>query len=171
MTSYLACVGTRPEIIKMAPVYRSLKERGETVQVLHTGQHDAMAHALYRFFEMGPDFDMHLERKVPSLSHLTAELMQGIDETVAQASPDVVLVQGDTASAFVGAMVGFFRHIPVAHIEAGLRTGLNDPFPEEKTANSLADWRIGTFRQPGKPRPICCARAFLRIRFLKWATP
>ena len=68
MTTYLACVGTRPEIIKMAPVYRSLKERGETVQVLHTGQHDDMAHALYRFFEMGPDYDMHIERKVPSLS-------------------------------------------------------------------------------------------------------
>lgn len=150
MTSYLACVGTRPEIIKMAPVYRSLKERGETVQVLHTGQHDAMAHALYRFFEMGPDFDMHLERKVPSLSHLTAELMQGIDETVAQASPDVVLVQGDTASAFVGAMVGFFRHIPVAHIEAGLRTGLNDPFPEEKNREligRLAHWHFPPTRQ------------------------
>jgi len=145
MTTYLACVGTRPEIIKMAPVYRSLKERGETVQVLHTGQHDDMAHALYRFFEMGPDYDMHIERKVPSLSNLTAELMQGIDEKVAQAQPDVVLVQGDTASAFVGAMVGFFRHIPVAHIEAGLRTGLNDPFPEEKNREligRLAHWHF-----------------------------
>jgi UDP-N-acetylglucosamine 2-epimerase (non-hydrolysing) len=145
MTSYLACMGTRPEIIKMAPVYRSLKERGQTVRVLHTGQHDEMAQALYRFFDMAPDYSMHIERKVPTLSHLTAELMQGMDEQVAQAQPDVVLVQGDTASALVGAMVGYFRHIPVAHIEAGLRTGLHDPFPEEKNREligRLANWHF-----------------------------
>lgn len=150
MTSYLACLGTRPEIIKMAPVYRSLKARGQTVRVLHTGQHDDMAHALYRFFDMAPDYRMHMERKVPTLSHLTAELMQGMDEHVARAQPDVVLVQGDTASALVGAMVGYFRHIPVAHIEAGLRTGLNDPFPEEKNREligRLANWHFPPTQQ------------------------
>ena len=145
MTSYLACMGTRPEIIKMAPVYRSLKARGGTVQVLHTGQHDDMAHALYRFFGMGPDLHMNITRQVPTLSGLTAELMQGIDEKVAQARPDVLLVQGDTASALVGAMVGYFHHIPVAHIEAGLRTGQQDPFPEEKNREligRLAHWHF-----------------------------
>lgn len=145
MTTYLACIGTRPEIIKMAPVYRSLKERGETVQVLHTGQHGEMAHALYRFFGMGPDFDMHIARKVPTLSNLTAELLQGIDQTVEQARPDVLLVQGDTSSALVGAMVGYYHNIPVAHIEAGLRTGLHDPFPEEKNREligRLAHWHF-----------------------------
>ena len=145
MSAYLACLGTRPEIIKMAPVYRSLKQRGHTVQVLHTGQHDDMAHALYRFFDMVPDHCMQLQRKVATLSHLTAELMQGVDTQVAQARPDVVLVQGDTASALAGAMVGYFRHIPVAHIEAGLRTGLDDPFPEEKNREligRLASWHF-----------------------------
>jgi UDP-N-acetylglucosamine 2-epimerase (non-hydrolysing) len=145
MTTYLACMGTRPEIIKMAPVYRSLKERGETVQVLHTGQHGEMAHALYRFFGMGPDFDMSIERKVPTLSNLTAELLQGMDQTIEQARPDVVLVQGDTVSALVGAMVGYYRNIPVAHIEAGLRTGQHDPFPEEKNREligRLAQWHF-----------------------------
>lgn len=145
MTTYLACIGTRPEIIKMAPVHRSLKERGETVQVLHTGQHGEIAHALYRFFEMGPDFDMNITRKVPTLSNLTAELLQGIDQTVAQAKPDVLLVQGDTSSALVGAMVGYYQNIPVAHIEAGLRTGQHDPFPEEKNREligRLAHWHF-----------------------------
>jgi UDP-N-acetylglucosamine 2-epimerase (non-hydrolysing) len=145
MTTYLACMGTRPEIIKMAPVYRSLKERGETVQVLHTGQHGQMADALYRFFDMGPDFDMNITRKVPTLSNLTAELLQGIDQTIAQARPDVLLVQGDTSSALVGAMVGYYRNIPVAHIEAGLRTGHHDPFPEEKNREMigrLAHWHF-----------------------------
>ena len=150
MTSYLACMGTRPEIIKMAPVYRTLKERGQTVRVLHTGQHDGMAQALYRFFDMTPDYNMHIERKVPTLSHLTAELMQGMDEQVARAQPDVVLVQGDTASALVGAMVGYFRHIPVAHIEAGLRTGLPEPFPEEKNRELIG--RLASWHFPPTPK-------------------
>lgn len=145
MTHYLACMGTRPEIIKMAPVYRALKARGETVQVLHTGQHGEMAHALYRFFEMGPDFDMSITRKIPTLSNLTAELLQGIDQTLEQAQPDVLLVQGDTSSALVGAMVAYYRNIPVAHIEAGLRTGQHEPFPEEKNREMigrLAHWHF-----------------------------
>ena len=104
MSHYLVCTGTRPEIIKMAPVYRSLKARGETVQVLHTGQHEDMAMALYRFFHMGPDHHMHLKRERAGLSQLTAELMQGIDQVLSHAQPDVVLVQGDTSSALVGAM-------------------------------------------------------------------
>jgi UDP-N-acetylglucosamine 2-epimerase (non-hydrolysing)/UDP-N-acetylglucosamine 2-epimerase (hydrolysing) len=145
MSTYLVCTGTRPEIIKMAPVYRLLKERGETVQVLHTGQHEEMAHSLYRFFDMGPDHEMHLLREQPGLSQLTAELLQGIDQILAQTKPDVVLVQGDTSSALVGAMAAYFRDIPVAHIEAGLRTGLHDPFPEEKhreLIGRLAHWHF-----------------------------
>lgn len=145
MNHYLVCTGTRPEIIKMAPVYRSLKARGETVHVLHTGQHEEMALALYRFFDMGPDHHMHLRRDRAGLSHLTAELLQGIDEVLNHTQPDVVLVQGDTSSALVGAMAAFFRDIPVAHIEAGLRTGQHDPFPEEKNREligRLAQWHF-----------------------------
>lgn len=145
MSHYLVCTGTRPEIIKMAPVYRTLKARGATVQVLHTGQHEDMAMALYRFFDMGPDHHMHLKREQAGLSHLTAELLQGIDTVLSQAQPDVVLVQGDTSSALVGAMAAYFRDIPVAHIEAGLRTGQHDPFPEEKNREligRLAQWHF-----------------------------
>lgn len=153
MNSYLACIGTRPEIIKMAPVYRSLKERGKTINVLHTGQHEDVANALYKYFNMGPDFHVDLMRKLPSLSNLTAELFNGIDQIMAKVKPDVVLVQGDTASAFVGAMVGYYRDIPVAHIEAGLRTGLHDPFPEEKNREligRLANWHFPPTPQAAK---------------------
>jgi UDP-N-acetylglucosamine 2-epimerase (non-hydrolysing) len=145
MTTYLACMGTRPEIIKMFPVYRTLKERGQTVHVLHTGQHEQVADALYQFFDMGPDYSVRLSRSTPTLSNLTAELLRGIDDAIREDKPDVVLVQGDTASALVGAMVGYFHDIPVAHVEAGLRTGQREPFPEEKNReliSRLATWHF-----------------------------
>ena len=106
MTTYLACMGTRPEIIKMAPIYRTLKAGGDNVQVLHTGQHEEVAQALYTFFDMDPDYQIQLRRQSQSLSNLTAELLQGIDGVIDKVKPDVMLVQGDTASALVGAMAG-----------------------------------------------------------------
>jgi len=145
MTTYLACMGTRPEIIKMAPIYKNLQARGENVQVLHTGQHEDVAQALYTFFDMDPDYQIQLKRRLPGLSDLTAELLQGIDRVLTDLKPDVVLVQGDTASAFVGAMASYYRDVPVAHIEAGLRTGQHDPFPEEKNREligRLAHWHF-----------------------------
>ena len=145
MTTYLACMGTRPEIIKMAPIYRTLKAGGDNVQVLHTGQHEDMAQALYQFFEMEPDYQIQLKRQQPTLSNLTAELLQGIDGVIHDVKPDAVLVQGDTASALVGAMAAYYRDVPVAHIEAGLRTGQHDPFPEEKNREMigrLAHWHF-----------------------------
>ena len=145
MTTYLACMGTRPEIIKMAPIYKNLQARGENVQVLHTGQHEDVAQALYTFFDMDPDYQIQLKRRLPGLSDLTAELLQGIDRVLTEVKPDVMLVQGDTASAFVGAMASYYRDVPVAHIEAGLRTGQHDPFPEEKNREligRLAHWHF-----------------------------
>ena len=145
MTLYLACMGTRPEIIKMAPVYQALRERGHTVEVLHTGQHEAMADALYEFFNISPAARLQLQRRSPTLAHLTAELLSGVDEQVQSIAPDALLVQGDTTSALAGALVGFYQDLPVAHIEAGLRTGMHDPFPEEKNREligRLAHWHF-----------------------------
>ena len=150
MTTYLACMGTRPEIIKMAPIYKTLKARGENVQILHTGQHEDVAQALYKFFDMDPDYQIQLKRRVPSLSDLTAELLQGIDGVLTEVKPDVVLVQGDTASALVGAMAGYDRDVPVAHIEAGLRTGQHDPFPEEKNRELIG--RLARWHFPPTPQ-------------------
>jgi UDP-N-acetylglucosamine 2-epimerase (non-hydrolysing) len=145
MTTYLACIGTRPEIIKMASLHRVLKARGDTMRVLHTGQHEEMAHVLYRFFDMGPDLQIQLQRRSPRLGNLTADLLDNVDRVIAETQPDVVLVQGDTSSALVGALAGYYNDKPVAHIEAGLRTGERDPFPEEKNREligRLAHWHF-----------------------------
>ncbi len=145
MTSYLACMGTRPEIIKMAPLYRALRMRGHQVHVLHTGQHGDIAEALYAFFDMPPDARIELQRQVPALAHLTAELLTQVDQQVQQLQPDVVLVQGDTSSALAGALAAYYQNVPVAHVEAGLRTGERDPFPEEMNRSligRLAQWHF-----------------------------
>ena len=152
MKTYLACMGTRPEIIKMAALHRVLKARGDRVVVLHTGQHEAVAHALYRFFDMGPDLQIDLKRRTPRLGDLTAELLQGVDRILDEVRPDVVLVQGDTTSALAGALAGYYHDTPVAHVEAGLRTGERDPFPEEKNREiigRLAYWHFPPTTQAG----------------------
>jgi UDP-N-acetylglucosamine 2-epimerase (non-hydrolysing) len=145
MKTYLACLGTRPEIIKMAPVHRALTERGNRVIVLHTGQHEAVAEVLYTFFNMGPDIRLPTQRRTHRLGDLTALLLEGVDRVLGDVMPDVVLVQGDTTSAFVGALAGYYIDRPVAHIEAGLRTGVREPFPEEKNREligRLARWHF-----------------------------
>jgi UDP-N-acetylglucosamine 2-epimerase len=144
-TTFLTCVGTRPEIIKVAMLHRRLRAAGHRVVVLHTGQHDDMAHALYRFFDMPPDIEVQLKRESSALASLTAELLEGIDGAIREARPDIVLVQGDTSSAFAGALVSYYRRTPVAHIEAGLRTYEREPFPEEKhrqLIGRLARWHF-----------------------------
>jgi UDP-N-acetylglucosamine 2-epimerase len=131
--SWLLCMGTRPEIIKMAPVYHALRATGDAVGVLHTGQHDTMAWPLYRFFDMQPDHSVVLTRARDGLAHLAAELLGGIGDYLAASTPRALLVHGDTLSAFAAATAGFFARIPVGHVEAGLRTHTRyDPFPEEK---------------------------------------
>lgn len=145
MKTYLACLGTRPEIIKMAPVHRALTERGHRVIVLHTGQHEAVAEVLYTFFNMGPEIRLPAQRRTSRLGDLTALLLEGVDRVLGDVLPDVVLVQGDTTSAFVGALCGYYIDRPVAHIEAGLRTGVREPFPEEKNREligRLARWHF-----------------------------
>lgn len=145
MKTYLAIMGTRPEIIKMAMPYRALRERGDRVLVLHTGQHEEMADVLYRFFDMAPDLRIELKRRNAGLAHLSSLLLEQVDEAMQEAQPDVVLVQGDTTSAMVGALAAYYHGKPVAHVEAGLRTGQRDPFPEEKNREligRLAEWHF-----------------------------
>lgn len=145
MTTYLSILGTRPEIIKMAVLHRELTRRGAKSVVLHTGQHEAVADALYRYFEMGPHVRVQLKRRSETLAHLTSLLLEHVDAAIAEIQPDVVLVQGDTTSAMVGALAAFYRGKPVAHVEAGLRTFEHDPFPEEKNREligRLAAWHF-----------------------------
>ncbi|MFZ6773871.1 non-hydrolyzing UDP-N-acetylglucosamine 2-epimerase [Undibacterium sp. SXout7W] len=163
---YLACVGTRPEIIKMAPVYHEMRSRGHTMLLVHTGQHESITDGLYAFFDMLPDITIYLKRQSSSLTHLTCALLESIDSAVEQLKPDVILVQGDTTSAFVGALIGCYHHKQVAHIEAGLRTHESEPFPEEKNREMigrLSDWHFSPTEQAVmnlQNEGICSSRIF-----------
>ncbi|MYN02325.1 UDP-N-acetylglucosamine 2-epimerase (non-hydrolyzing) [Pseudoduganella sp. DS3] len=142
----LLCMGTRPEIIKMAPVYYALKQNGLEPLLLHTGQHEDMADPMYRFFNILPDFSLPLERRSDALHHLSAMLLEKLGAAFESIKPGAVLVHGDTASAAMAALAAFYQRIPVGHVEAGLRShNRYNPFPEEKNREliaRLADWHF-----------------------------
>ncbi|MGL4654245.1 non-hydrolyzing UDP-N-acetylglucosamine 2-epimerase [Cetobacterium sp.] len=124
--------GTRPEAIKMAPVYHVLKNNDIDVKVISTGQHKEMLYQVLDLFEIKPDYELSIMKEGQGLSELTSRLIKKVEEVIKEEKLDFILVQGDTTSAFVGALVGFYNKIPVGHIEAGLRTGdIYSPFPEE----------------------------------------
>ncbi|RLS24185.1 MAG: UDP-N-acetylglucosamine 2-epimerase (non-hydrolyzing) [Planctomycetota bacterium] len=133
MKTILCLIGTRPEAIKMASVVRELKSRpGVKVVVCVTGQHREMLEPILSFFQIEPQIDLGLMRPDQTLSGLTARLIEGLDEVIRRISPDWVVAQGDTTSVMAAAMAAFYRNVPFAHVEAGLRTGdLAAPFPEE----------------------------------------
>jgi UDP-N-acetylglucosamine 2-epimerase len=125
-------MGTRPEVIKMAPVYHALRGSGLEPVVLHTGQHDEMAWPAYEFFDMQPEYAVHLTRERPSLGHLGGRLMDEVDAVIGRAEATAMLVHGDTSSALMAAIAGTYSKLPVGHVEAGLRSGdPENPFPEE----------------------------------------
>src|SRR5918996_4241497 len=131
MENILLVSGTRPEIIKLAPLYHALRAAPWTrVRWLHTGQHGEMAHQILSCFDIVPDFSLH--RTGTSLSEFSAGCRRQLDAVMERERWTAVIVQGDTESAFQGALAAFYNRIPVAHVEAGLRTyNLERPFPEE----------------------------------------
>jgi UDP-N-acetylglucosamine 2-epimerase len=139
-------MGTRPEIIKMAPVYYALKNSGIETLLIHTGQHKDMADPMYRFFDIVPDFSLHLPRTSDALYHLSSLLLERLGAAFQTINPSAVLVHGDTSSAAMAAMAAFYQQIPVGHVEAGLRSHHEyNPFPEEKNREiigRLAQWHF-----------------------------
>ena len=123
--------GTRPEIIKLAPVYHALRESSwARVQWLHTGQHDEMARQILACFDVTPDIT--LQRSGSSLLEFSTGCRQQLEAVMLRQDWSLVIVQGDTESAFQGALAAFYNRVPLAHVEAGLRTyNLARPFPEE----------------------------------------
>ena len=124
--------GTRPEAIKVAPVYHELKNNGIDVKAVVTGQHKEMLYQVLDLFDIKPDYDLEIMKQGQGLSELTGRLMLKLDKVMKKEKFDYVLVQGDTTSVLAGALSAFYNQIPVGHIEAGLRTGnIYSPFPEE----------------------------------------
>ncbi len=136
----MAVVGTRPEVIKLAPVVAELRGRSSIETALvSTGQHREMLDQMLDAFGLVPDVELGVMRRSQELSELTSELMRGLGATLASVRPDWVLVQGDTTTTLCGALAGFYAGVPVAHVEAGLRSWDNQaPFPEEANRRLVA---------------------------------
>jgi UDP-N-acetylglucosamine 2-epimerase (non-hydrolysing) len=134
MPRVLVVVGTRPEAIKMAPVLAALRDRPDAVEaeLVLTGQHGALVDDALSSFGLVPDHDLGIMREGQSLYDVAEGCLRGLQRVVAARRPRMILVQGDTASVFFGALVGYFEDVAVGHVEAGLRSGdLRRPFPEE----------------------------------------
>ncbi len=148
----LCILGTRPEVIKMAPVIRALRTApGLSVSVLSSGQHRELLVPLFNWFEFTADADLRVMTENQSLSELTARLMLGFEQQFAASSPDLVLAQGDTTTVMCAALSCFYRNIPFGHVEAGLRTfDARNPFPEE--FNRVAVTRLARLHFCPTPR-------------------
>ena len=120
--------GTRPEAIKMSPVYHELKENGIDVKIVVTGQHKEMLYQVLDLFEIKPDYDLEIMKQGQGLSELTGRLMLELDKIVKKEKFDYILVQGDTTSVLTGALTAFYNQIPVGHIDNLLR----ENYPKEK---------------------------------------
>ena len=137
--------GTRPEAIKLAPVIKMFAGQGEKFKtvVVVTAQHRQMLDQVLELFQIRSDYDLNIMLHDQSLAQITARALEGLDEILGRESPDLVFVQGDTTTTFVGALAAFYHHIPVAHVEAGLRTyNRYHPYPEESNrvmTSTLAD--------------------------------
>ncbi|MGD1048476.1 MAG: UDP-N-acetylglucosamine 2-epimerase (non-hydrolyzing), partial [Candidatus Krumholzibacteriaceae bacterium] len=126
--------GTRPEVIKLAPLIEELRRRPGTfaIRTCFTAQHRQMCDPLLRFFSIKPAHDLNVMTENQSLTDIATRTMERLDAILERERTDMVVVQGDTTSAFAAALAAFYRHIPVAHVEAGLRThNIWNPYPEE----------------------------------------
>jgi UDP-N-acetylglucosamine 2-epimerase (non-hydrolysing) len=126
-------VGTRPEAIKMAPVIQAFKRSPHfNTQVILTGQHKEMVDQVMQLFDLKADFDLAIMQPKQTLTDITCGALRGLEDLFIKLKPAIVLVQGDTTTAFAAALAAFYQKIPVGHVEAGLRTdNIFNPFPEE----------------------------------------
>lgn len=140
----LLVIGTRPEAIKCFPVVEALRQRaGLDVAVCVSAQHRQILDQVLDLVGLEPDYDLEVMRRAPTLTDTTCDVLQRLGDVLDRAQPTCVLVQGDTTTTFAAALAAFYRKIPVAHIEAGLRThNVLSPWPEEanrRIVSSLAD--------------------------------
>ena len=140
----LSVFGTRPEVIKLAPVIHRLQQSPGVEHVLcSTGQHRRMLDQVTSTFDLKPDVELNVMRPDQDITHITTAVLDGVSEVIRATTPDWVVVQGDTTTCFAAALAAFYQKTRVAHVEAGLRTGnLASPWPEEcnrRLVSILAD--------------------------------
>lgn len=129
----LLVFGTRPEAIKMCPIIKELEKQDDVeYKVCLTGQHKEMITPIMQIFHVSEDYNLGIMKSNQTLTSITSDILIKMDRILEDEKPDLVLVHGDTTSAFVAAMASFYRKISVGHVEAGLRTyNMNSPYPEE----------------------------------------
>ncbi|MBC9934340.1 UDP-N-acetylglucosamine 2-epimerase (non-hydrolyzing) [Chitinophaga qingshengii] len=146
MNKVLLVFGTRPEAIKMCPLIKELEKYPEIfdVKVCVTGQHREMLDQVLNIFDIQPDYDLKIMKQGQDLFDVTVGVLSGMREVLDNVKPDIVLVHGDTTTSTAAAMAAFYKQIPVAHVEAGLRThNMYSPWPEEM--NRSITGRIATY--------------------------
>ncbi|AFM23671.1 non-hydrolyzing UDP-N-acetylglucosamine 2-epimerase [Desulfomonile tiedjei] len=134
MIKVLLAFGTRPEAIKLAPLYKELRNRTNNIQLVCciTGQHRELLLPFLDFFGIQADYDLNILKENQGLVHITSAVLGGMEKILSKEKPDMVIVQGDTSSAFAASLAAFYAKIPVGHVEAGLRSyDRFQPFPEE----------------------------------------
>lgn len=148
----LTVFGTRPEAIKLAPVVHALTGRPGIVHAICvTAQHRQMLDQVLDVFALKPEYDLNLMTPGQSLEQVTAGVLDGVGRVIDAFKPDWVIVQGDTTTAFAGALAAFYKKAKVAHVEAGLRTGnIHSPWPEEMNRRLVG--RLATRHYPPTPR-------------------
>lgn len=134
-------VGTRPEVIKLAPVYIELKKSKHLKPILiSTGQHKEMVNEMFKWFGLKEDYNLNLMQRNQTLSELTARVLDKTYKLFSKIKPDLVIVEGDTASVMSASLAAFYLRIPVLHVEAGLRTDdIYNPFPEEMSRRIVSN--------------------------------
>lgn len=146
MKKVMLVFGTRPEAIKMAPLVKEFQKQRERVDtvVCVTGQHREMLDQVLEIFDIRPDYDLNIMKQGQDLYDVTARVLTGMRDVLKEVKPDVVLVHGDTTTSTAAALSAFYQQIPVAHVEAGLRThNIYSPWPEEM--NRLLTGRLATY--------------------------
>ncbi|MGO4172587.1 non-hydrolyzing UDP-N-acetylglucosamine 2-epimerase [Bosea sp. TAF32] len=144
----LVVMGTRPEAIKLAPLILTARADAERFEMLavRTSQHKEMLDQVVAYFDLPILADLNVMRKDQNLAHITMAALEGLQRVISEVRPDVVVVQGDTTTSFVGALAAFYENVPVAHVEAGLRTyDKQAPFPEEvyrRLTSVIADYHF-----------------------------
>ncbi len=149
----LLIIGTRPEGIKMAPVYHALKRAGIPTLICSTMQHTQLLHEVFELFDITPDITLNIMRQGQDLFYVTQAVLQKTKEVFLSVHPSLVVVQGDTTSSMAASLAAFYLNIPIAHVEAGLRTDdVKLPFPEEMNRRMIS--MISTYHFAPTPAAV-----------------
>ena len=144
MKKIMCIFGTRPEAIKMAPLILEMKKQKKNCLVVSTGQHKEMLDQVLDIFKITPDYNLNIMEPNQNLSTITSKILLHIKEIIEKEKPELILVHGDTTTAFASSLAAFYAKTPIGHIEAGLRTfDKYNPFPEEinrQLIDRLADY-------------------------------